>query len=588
VTDAPTEREGEGAFSKLRRRKVVQWSLAYAAAAWTLLQVIEYLGETYAWPPAIRQIVTPALALGSLLVLVLAWYHGDKGDQRVSRPELAILATIVTLVCGTLWWYVSRIDESAWVVDTGVSETGHAVEADAASIAVLPFVDMSPGKDQEYFADGMSEELLNLLAQLPKLHVIARTSSFSFKGKEADIATIARTLNVAHVLEGSVRKSGDTVRVTVQLIRASDSTHLWSQTYDRKLTDVFKLQDEIARAVVAALQVKLLPAEQKRIAAAPTVNAEAYDAYLKGLYHWYKLTREDLDAAERYFNLALSKEPGYARAYAGIGLLWMGRNQMGFSSPADGVPKAKAAALKAVELDDSLPDAHYVLAIVYAWADWNWPAAESEFRRAIELNPGFAGAHAYYAHLLNTLRRPDEAMVEARRSVELDPFNALLQSLYGVDLVFVHRFDEAIAQCDAALVTNPKDAVALATLMSAHHHKREYRQALEALSRYASAVGYSEVTTVLAQAAADEGYSATMRRAADTLVARSRKTFVLPWDIASWYAYAGDQNRSLEWLERAYEVRDPNLPYLGWPDFDSVRSDPRFRDLLQRMKLPVK
>ena len=260
---------------------------------------------------------------------------------------------------------------------------------------------------------------------------------------------------------------------------------------------------------------------------------------------------------------------------------------MGFTSPAEGVPKAKSAALKAVELDDTLADAHYVLAIVYAWADWNWPAAESEFRRAIELNPGFAGAHAYYAHLLNTLRRPDEAMVEARRSVELDPFNALLQSLYGVDLVFVHRFDEAIAQCDAALVTNPKDAVALATLISAHHHKQEYRQALEALSRYASVVGYSEVTTVLAQAAADEGYSATMRRAADTLVARSRKTFVLPWDIASWYAYAGDKNRSLEWLERAYEVRDPNLPYLGSPDFDSVRSDPRFRDLLQRMKLPL-
>ena len=196
--------------------------------------------------------------------------------------------------------------------------------------------------------------------------------------------------------------------------------------------------------MVAALQVKLLPAERERLAAAPTVNAEAYDAYLKGLYHWYKLTREDLDAAERYFNLALSKEPGYARAYAGIGLLWMGRNQMGFSSPAEGVPKAKAAALKAVELDDTLADAHYVLAIVYTWADWNWPAAEREFRRAIQLNPGFADAHAYYAHLLNILRRPDEAMVEARRSLELDPFNGLFKSLYGVDLLFVHRFDEAI------------------------------------------------------------------------------------------------------------------------------------------------
>ena len=588
MTDAPTGREGEGAWTRLRRRKVVQWGLAYAAGAWTLLQVIEYLGETYAWPPAIRQIVTPALALGSLLVLVLAWYHGDKGDQRVSRSELVILATIVALVGGTLWWYVSRIDERAWVVDTGVSETGHAVQADAASIAVLPFVDMSPGKDQEYFADGMSEELLNLLAQLPKLHVIARTSSFSFKGKEADIATIARTLNVAHVLEGSVRKSGDTVRITVQLIRASDSTHLWSQTYDRQLNDVFKVQDEIARAVVAALQVKLLPAERKRLAAAPTVNAEAYDAYLKGLYHWYKLSPEELDAAEHYFELALAKDPKYARAHAGIALLWMGRQQMGYVPPAEAAPKAKAAALKAVELDDTLADAHYALAIVYTWADWNWPAAESEFRRAIELRPGFADAHAYYAHLLSTLHRPDEAMVEARRSLELDPFNGLFQSLFGWDLTFVRRFDEAIAQCDAALVTNPTDPVALQCLMSARHPKREYKEAIEALSRYASAVGYSEVTTFLAQTTADADYRATMHEAADTLAARSRKTFVLPTEIAILYCYAGDRERCLYWLERAYEVRDPNLPYLGWPDFDSVRSDPRFRDLLQRMKLPVK
>jgi TolB-like protein/Tfp pilus assembly protein PilF len=588
VTDAPTEREGEGAWTKLRRRKVVQWSLAYAAAAWTLLQVIEYLGETYSWPPAIRQIATPSFALGLVFLLVLAWYHGDKGEQKVSRTELAILATLLAVVGGTMWWYASRLDESAWVVDSGVLNTKHAASPDAASIAVLPFVDMSPGKDQEYFADGMSEEVLNLLSQLPQLHVMARTSSFSFKGKDVDIATVARTLNVAHVLEGSVRKSGDTVRITAQLIRASDSSHLWSQTYDRKLTDVFKVQDEIAGAVVAALQVKLMPAEQKRLAATPTVNAEAYDAYLKGLYHLYKLSPEGLDTAEHYFELVLAKDPGYARAHAGIALLWMARNQMGLTSPAEGVPKARSAALKAVELDDSLPDAHYVLAIVYTWADWNWPAAEREFRRAIELRPGFADAHAYYAHLLNTLHRPDEAMVEARRSLELDPFNGLFQSLFGWDLTFVRHFDEAIAQCDAALVTNPTDPVALQCLMSARHPRREYKQALEALSRYASAMGYSEVTTILAQATADADYSATMRKAADSLAARSRKTFVLPTEIAILYCYAGDGERCLYWLERAYEVRDPNLPYLGWPDFDSVRSDPRFRDLLQRMKLPVR
>ena len=584
----PTEQGGENLWTRLRRRKVVQWGIAYAAAAWTLLQVLEYFGETYAWPLAVRQIAGLALPLALLFVLVLAWYHGDKGEQKVSRTELAILAVLTVAVGGTLWWYVSRIDESAWVVDTGVSETRHAVQADAASIAVLPFVNMSPDKDQEYFADGMSEEVLNLLSQLPQLHVIARTSSFSFKGKEADIAEIAHKLNVAHVLEGSVRKSGDTVRITVQLIRASDSTHLWSQTYDRKLTDVFKVQDEIAGAVVAALQVKLLPAEQERLAAAPTVNAEAYDAYLKGLYHWYKLTREDLDAAERYFNLALSKDPAYARAYAGLALLWMGRQQMGFVSPAEAAPKARAAALRAVELDDTLADAHYALAGVSTWTNWDWPAAEREFRRAIQLNPGFAAAHAHYAILLNITRRPDEAMVEARRALELDPFNTLVRNAYGFNLMFIRQYDAAIAEFNKVLATNPRDPAALSNLISAHHHKRQYKQALEALNGYASAVGYTEVTSYLAQTKADADYSATMHGAADTLAARSRKTFVSPWDVATLYAYAGDKDRCLEWLDRAYVVRDPILPFLWIPDFDSVRDDPRFRDLLQWMKLPVK
>jgi len=584
----PTEQGGENLWTRLRRRKVVQWGLTYAAAAWTLLQVIEYLGETYSWPPAIRQIVTPALALGSLLVLVLAWYHGDKGEQNVSRPELAILAILVVVVGGTLWWYASRLDQSAWVVDTGVRNTEHALRPDAASIAVLPFVDMSPGKDQEYFADGMSEELLNLLAQLPKLHVIARTSSFSFKGKEADVATIARTLNVAHLLEGSVRKSGDTVRITAQLIRASDSSHLWSQTYDRKLTDVFKVQDEIARAVVAALQVKLLPAERERLAAAPTVNVEAYDAYLKGLYHWYKLSPVGLDAAEHYFELALSKDPDYARAYAGIGLLWMGRAQMGFVPPKDAAPKANAAAVRAVELDDALPDAHYALAVVSTWANRDWPTAEREFRRAIELNPGFADARIYYSHFLSIMRRSDEAMAEARRALELDPFNGLFHALYGVDLVFVHQYDAAIAEFNRTLSADPGSAFALGLLFSAHHHKGNNVRALDFLKRYASAAGYVEVTQFLAQNATGAHYSETINGAAEALETRSRTTFVLPTEIANWYCYAGDGERCLYWLERAYEVRDPNLPYLWYPDYDSVRSDPRFRDLLKRMKLPVK
>jgi serine/threonine-protein kinase len=241
-----------------------------------------------------------------------------------------------------------------------------------------------------------------------------------------------------------------------------------------------------------------------------------------------------------------------------------------------------------VELDDTLADAHYALAGVSTWTNWDWPAAEREFRRAIQLNPGFADAHAFYASLLIIMRRPDEAMVEARRSLELDPFNTLVRNAYGFNLMFIRQYDAAIAEFNKVLATNPRGPAALSNLISAHHHKREYKQALEALSRYASAAGYTEVTRYLGQTKADANYSATMHGAADTLAARSRKTSVSPVDVATLYAYAGDKDQCLEWLERAYEVRDPNLPYLWYPDFDLVRSDPRFRDLLQRMKLPVK
>jgi tetratricopeptide (TPR) repeat protein len=315
-------------------------------------------------------------------------------------------------------------------------------------------------------------------------------------------------------------------------------------------------------------------------------SAEAYDAYLKGLYHWYKLSREGLDTAERYFELALARDPNYARAYVGIALLWMGRNQMGFSLPVEGVPKARAAALRAVELDDALAEAHYVLASLNTWADWNWETAEREFKRTIELNPGFADAHIYYSHFLNIMHRPDEAMAEAARALELDPFNALFHSLYGVDLVFAYRFDEALAEFETVLEANPTDLLALFGLVSVHHHKREYKQALNSVNRLAKVQGYGEVTTLLAQTAEEADYSKTMNLAADILAARSRETFVLPTDIAIWYAYAGDTDACLEWLDRAYQVQDPALPYLWIPDYDGVRNDSRFVALMKRMNLP--
>jgi TolB-like protein len=256
VTDASTQPAEEGVWARLRRRKLVQWGIAYAAGSWGFLQGLAYVSTLLDWPVQIQKLTGLAFLIGLPIALVLAWYHGDRGQRQVTRNELAILI-LLFLLGGGIFWYFQRASETPTVVDSPPPPGAAAVATDA-SIAVLPFVNMSPDKNQEYFADGISEELLNLLAQVPELRVIARTSSFSFKDKDVGIAEIARRLNVAHVLEGSVRTSGDKLRITAQLVRASDSSHLWSQTYDRQMADVFEVQDEIAASVVSELKIKLL------------------------------------------------------------------------------------------------------------------------------------------------------------------------------------------------------------------------------------------------------------------------------------------------------------------------------------------
>jgi TolB-like protein len=311
VNDAPAEREGDSTWARLRRRKVVQWGIAYAAAAWVLLQVLEYFSATFDWPRQIQQLTTVALLIGLPVALILAWYHGDRAQQRITTPELGML-TLVLLLGGGVLWYFQRASETSTA--TSPAPTAETLPTDA-SIAVLPFVNMSPDKDQEYFADGISEELLNLLAQVPELRVIARTSSFSFKGKDVDIAEIARRLNVANVLEGSVRKSGDKLRITAQLVRASDSSHLWSQTYDRQMADVFEVQDEIAASVVSELKIKLLGT------APPTshvTDPQAYSLLLQARASFRQGTAEAVKRSIKQFDQALAIDPGYAAAWADL------------------------------------------------------------------------------------------------------------------------------------------------------------------------------------------------------------------------------------------------------------------------------
>jgi TolB-like protein/Tfp pilus assembly protein PilF len=456
------------------------------------------------------------------------------------------------------------------------------------SLVVLPLENLSGNPEEEYFADGMHFALIGELARISALRVISRQSAMRYKGSGKSIPEIAQELNVDGVVEASAYRDGAIVRIQAHLIQALPvETSLWTQTYERDMRKVLAIHSDVARAIAREIKVKLTPEEERRLATPRQVNREAYEAYLKGMFHWRRLTREDLDTALSYFELARKMDPDYALAYAGISLIWIAHAQMGFVPVNEAAPLTRAAAIRAVELDRALPEVYYSLALLRYCVDWNWEGAETAFQRALEINPNYAEARAYYSHLLHFVGRSEEAMAQIHRALELDPFNSLLQALYAMDLMYARRYDDAIAMLNNTLRTTPNDPVALSTLRSVYHQKRMYEEALEIWKTSYAARGDDEAIEALAQGYAEAGYPGALSRMAETLITRSRTNHVTPWQIGTIYTRAGKTDEAMAWLEKAYEARDQNMPYISVdPIFDGLRDHPRFQELLRRMNLP--
>jgi serine/threonine protein kinase/tetratricopeptide (TPR) repeat protein len=465
-----------------------------------------------------------------------------------------------------------------------IPERGRAYE----SIAVLPLENLSGDPQQEYFSEGVHEALITHLGEVGGLkRVIARSSVMRLRGTKEPLSKVARELNVDALITGAVLRSGDRVRVTAQLIDPKTEAQLWAQSYERDLRDILALQNDIVSAITREIKVQLTPQEQTRLASAGQVNPEAYDACLRGQFEWSKLSRQGLDSALKYFTFALEKDPEYAPAWAGIAGVWGGRKQQGFVSFEEATPKQKSAALKALALDNTLAEVHSMLAGINTWTDWDWPGAEREFRRAVELNPHDGLTRIYYSHFLNYMGRTKEAALQADRGLELDPLDILSQGIYAMYLMQARRYDDAIALLRKILESDPNDAIALSTLRSAYHMKHMYDEALEIWKASYAAKGDHEAEDALALGFKEGGYQGALERVAETFVARSRTTFVTPWQIATLYTRAKKNKEALDWLEKAYEAHDQNMPYISVdPIFDELRPDPRFQDLLQRMKLP--
>jgi adenylate cyclase len=343
----------------------------------------------------------------------------------------------------------------------------------------------------------------------------------------------------------------------------------------------------VARAIVNEVQITLTPNEETRLASAPRVNPQAYEAYLKGMSHIYKLTPPEIDAALHYFEKALEADPDYALAYAGISLVWGARQQIGLLSPSEATPKAKEAAQKALELDDTLPEVHYQWAGIRTWIDWDWEGGEQAYKRALELKPNFPEALVYYSNLLCYMNRMDEALAMADRAMQLDPLNSIILTISGSVYEYLRRYDDIIELANKALQTSPNDPIGHNMRWGAYYMKGMYEESLESAKAFFTGLGLAEIAEVMTQGYKENGYSGAMTSAAETMEAYSKQTYISPYIIAVIYAFAGDEENTIEWLEKAYEMRDPMMPYMGYFAFDLVHDDPRYQALLRKMNLPV-
>jgi TolB-like protein/Flp pilus assembly protein TadD len=485
---------------------------------------------------------------------------------------LIIIITIITLSILSVWRLRSRAPASAGI----------------RSIAVLPLENLSGDASQSYFADGMTDELITDLAQISALRVISRTSVMVYKGARKPLPQIARELNVDAVVEGTVLRSGDQVRITAQLIEAATDKHLWSQSYEGELRDTLALQNRVASAIADQIRINLTPQEQAALKNVKVVNPDAYESYLKGRYFWNKRTADGLKVALAYFKQAIEEDPKYAQAYSGLADTYalLGDWQYAVMTPKEAFPKAKAAAIKALELDNTLGEAHNSLAFVLDGFDWDFDSAGKEFQRGIELSPGYATAHHWYAWHVSLLGRYDEAIAEMRKAQNLDPLSLIINADLAEVLVLAHSYEESIQQSRKTIEMDPNFALAHNQLAQAYLQKHMYDEAVAELQQAVKLSGNSPTCMAnLARAYVASGKRNEAVKLLGDLKKRSNPGYSNASEIAMIYASLGDTDQAMNWLEKGYEERF-NPGVLLRPGFDPLRSDPRFQNLLRRIGLP--
>jgi len=574
--------------AELKRRNVYKVAVAYAVVGWLVIQVSSTVLPTFHAPEWVVQTLVVLLAIGFPIALVIAWAFEltPEGLKRAEDVDLAMKRRPKSHA----WIYVVAVGA---VLSIGLFMLGRygfreknssTVELPAKSIAVLPFDNLSEDKSNAYFAEGVQDEILTRLAKVADLKVISRTSTQHFKSAPDNLPQIAKQLGVMNILEGSVQKANDQVRVNVQLINALTDAHLWAETFDRKLTDIFAVESEIAKTIADTLQAKLTGSEKTAMSKKPTANPEAYELYLKGRFFWNKRTSADLRKAVDYFNQAIAKDSNYALAYAGLADAFAMYPDYGVEAPADAYPRAKSAAMKALELDNTLGQPHAALGLVYANFEHDFAKSIGEFERAAQLDPNYATAHQWINTGLEPTGQFDRSIAETKHAIELDPLSLIINADLAYSYFNARRFDDALAQSQKTLEIDPSFHVARGYLGLALQFKGQLAEAIPEFRTAAASNDEPFSQALLGQALARAGMRDEAQRILSRLEERARDHFVTGWSLAVIRLALGDKEGALAALDLALQQHAPEIVLIKYdPLFDDLRGDPHFEALVQKV-----
>lgn len=564
---------------------MVRWTLAYVAGAWVVIEVMSQLGELFGIPLGLQRGVVVLLAVGLPVALILAWFHGEKGRQRVTGTELALLA-VALAVTGAALTFLTGSDAPAEGVDPSPSAAAPSTP-DARSVAVLPFTDLSPAGDQAYFAEGVAEELRSVLSRVEGLRVASSTSSLSVEDRRLPPREIGELLSVGNLVEGSLRKSAERLRIEARLVSVPDGFPVWSGSFDGDASDIFAVQDSIARAVARAFQLQAGDEAGILEPRGQTSDPVAQDLYLRGRFAWNRRTRVGLEAAVEYFRRAVERDSTYARALVGLADTYAVLGFYDYRSPAEAFPLAQEAARAALAIDSTLAEPHATLGYAALYHDWEWEVAESHFRTSIRLDPGYPVAHQWYANHLTAMGRFDEAVREMRIASELDPLSMIAYMAIGWVHFYAGEYEEALTHLESAAARDP--SFELTYLFQGKSLARIGRldAARAAIGQTVEMSGGSPISrAALARVLALQGRADEARRIIGELESEGRDAYVPSYEIAQAHLALGDEQAAIRRLERSITERSHSVALMGVdPELETLHDAPAFRALLRRVDL---